>query len=222
MLAILDWCRSYINFKFPSGQELAFVLFRQCVLDVNSGGLAARINGDSIGVCSTMGFAFSGTLVCLGVHLVLTRMLAGAKRGAATIDRRYVVMYGKRPKGMALVSLALPLFLGMLSAHLSGADRTAMAVLTLSFAALSAYLLLECFFVRIEFDDSYIYARSVWRSPRVIPWSSVTSCEHSPSCRWWVLSSAEYGNVRVHDFMDGVECLLKEHDAHRVTYMRGA
>lgn len=164
--------------------------------------------------------ASSGVLVILAVHVVIARLLAVANGPAPKVGSRYLVSYGRLPKGIAVLSLILPSLLGIIAVRSSGYERMALATLTVAFAALSAYLLVECFCVRIEFDEAHIYTASRWRGSRVIPWSSVVSCTYSSLKRWWVLSTTEYGNVRIHDFMRGRETLLAKLDAQRVAVMR--
>src|SRR5208282_2343556 len=75
------------------------------------------------------------------------------------------------------------------------------------------YVFLEVFFVRVEFDESFIYPSSPWRGGRRIPWSDIVSCHFSNLNQWHVIRTRAHGTLRVSTFLSGVGSLLEKLNA---------
>ena len=71
-------------------------------------------------------------------------------------------------------------------------------------------LYLETFWVRITWDDSFIYAKSPWRRSRVIPFSAVRSCDYSTGMQWYRIRTEGFGIIRLHNLAKGIPELLAE------------
>lgn len=81
----------------------------------------------------------------------------------------------------------------------------------LGFSLLGIMLLplhVEVFGVRIRWDDESLYTFSPWRSNRVIPISSIRSCDYSTSMQWYRIFTERHGIVRVHSLATGIPRLL--------------
>jgi hypothetical protein len=76
-------------------------------------------------------------------------------------------------------------------------------------AACSLYVFLEVFFVRVEFDESFIYPFSPWRGRRQIPWSDIVSDNFSSVNQWHVIRTRGHGTLRVSTFLSGVGSFLE-------------
>jgi len=69
-------------------------------------------------------------------------------------------------------------------------------------------LILGGFFVRIEFDESFIYPFSPWRGRRQIPWSEVISHDYSRVNQWLVIQTRHGGRARVSRYLSGIHSFV--------------
>jgi hypothetical protein len=72
------------------------------------------------------------------------------------------------------------------------------------------WLHLEFFFVSVRFDETGLHTTSPWRRGRFIAWSSITGVRFSPLAQWYVLSTSQSGDVRLHLYLSGLQTLLDE------------
>ena len=122
---------------------------------------------------------------------------------------RRVLEYGMP---MRSLGIAMLLFGGtfLFAAARSPADQRLLAWISSGvLAACGFYVFLEVFFVRVEFDDSFIYPFSPWHGGRRIPWSDVVSCNFSSLNQWHVIQTKAHGTLRVSTFLSGTGSLLE-------------
>lgn len=148
-------------------------------------------------------------LTALVVPAVLGWFLRSAHRESRAKAGERVVAYPQALRAFTgLGWLALSGFVawgGFLEREANFA-RVAPAVLL--FGGLLAILFLEVFGVLVTWDGSYLYTRSPWRTPRIIPLKSVVSCDYSPAWQWYRLHTRDHGVVRLHLLARGIPKLL--------------
>jgi hypothetical protein len=129
-------------------------------------------------------------------------------------DSRRVLEYGMP---MRVLGIAMLLFGGvfLFAASRTSADQRLLAWLVCGIlAACCLYVFLEVFFVRVEFDESFIYAFSPWRGRRRIPWPDIVSSHFSSVNQWHVIRTKAQGTLRLSAFLSGAGSFLERlHEA---------
>jgi TRAP-type uncharacterized transport system fused permease subunit len=98
----------------------------------------------------------------------------------------------------------------LFAASLSSLDQRTLAwCVSGTLAASALYVFLEFFFVRVEFDEMFIYPFSPWRGSRRIPWSDVTFFHFSATCSWYVIHTRSHGTLRVSELMSGIGSFVR-------------
>ena len=152
-------------------------------------------------VAGIIGAAVTGLLM---VILRRTVLPSARQRGS-----HRVLEYGLP---MRVLGIAMLLFGGvfLFAASRSSADQRLLAWVVYGVLAVcSLYVFLEVFFVRVEFDESFIYSFSPWRGGRRIPWSDIVSCYFSSVNQWHVIRTKAHGTLRVSTFLSGVGSFLE-------------
>jgi len=126
----------------------------------------------------------SGVIGGIVATLLLLWLASRAVRAARFRGGRYVVEYGLPVRVAGWFALALGVFIAYAASQASPDQRILAACVggTLFLACLALFL--EFHFVRIEFDDEFIYTFSPWRKRRVIPWSAVSGYSYSAVNHW--------------------------------------
>jgi hypothetical protein len=75
---------------------------------------------------------------------------------------------------------------------------------------ISLYVFLEAQFVRVEFDDEFIYTFSPWRKRRVIPWCAVAGYSYSAVNRWHILKTRGNGSVCLSELLSGLATMREK------------
>jgi hypothetical protein len=160
-----------------------------------------------------IGAAVTGLLM-----LVLRRTVLPSARQRGS---RRVLEYGLP---MRSLGIAMLLFGGvfLFAASRSSIDQRGLAWFVCGVLAVcSLYVFLEVFFVRVEFDESFIYPFSPWRGWRSIPWSDVVSCNFSSLNQWHVIRTNAHGTLRVSTFLSGIGSFLERlHEAGQLKPVR--
>jgi hypothetical protein len=122
--------------------------------------------------------------------MLMTWLATRAVSRARVRSGRYVVEYRLPAKIAGWFSLAIGLFIAYAASRASSDQRVIAAFAGGTLLVASLYLFLESQFVRIEFDDQFIYTFAPWRRRRVIPWSAITGYSYSALNRWHILKRA--------------------------------
>lgn len=141
-----------------------------------------------------------GLLATLLMSWLVTRAVPTAKvrRG------HHVVEYRLPAKIAGWCVAAIGFFIAYAASQASANQRVIAAVVGVLSLLMSVYMLLEVHFVRVEFDDEFIYTFSPWRKRRVIPWSAVVGYSQSALNRWHILKTRGHGSVRLSDLLSGL------------------
>jgi hypothetical protein len=142
-----------------------------------------------------------GIVAALLVSWLATRCAVSAARFT---NGRYVVEYGLRAKMVSWCCLAVGSFIAYGASHPSANQHVLAACLAAGLFLVSLYIFLENQFVRIEFDDNFIYTFSPWRKRRVVPWSAVVGYSYSALNRWHILKTYSYGSIRLSELLSGL------------------
>ena len=148
-------------------------------------------------------------VVILGVSAALWLMMR-AVRSVPRVEGTVSVLDYRRPFKVFAVCCWLLVALMIAVAISDPQQRTLGIVLALVFGAMTLYLQLEFFKVRIVVDSAGIRTFSPWCPPRVIPWESVTGVTYSRLAQWHVIHTDRLGSVRLPLYLSGVPALLGE------------
>ena len=141
-----------------------------------------------------------GTVVAIFVVAALLRTVRPTARRSGS---RYVLEYGVPLRCFGIVALLAGGLI--LYSVANSADRRPIAwVVGGALAACAFYAFVEFFFVRVEFDESFIYPFSPWRGSRRIPRSDITSFHFSATNHWYVIRTRTHGTFRVSGLMCGI------------------
>jgi hypothetical protein len=142
-----------------------------------------------------------GGLVAAGLVAWLTRR---SKPTARSYNGRFVVEYRLPAKVVAWLFLGVGVFI-LYAASQASADQKILATCVSGALFLGILaVLLEFHFVRVEFDENFIYTFSPWRRRRVIPWNAVIDYAFSSVNKWHVLKTRGYGLIRMSTMMSGL------------------
>jgi hypothetical protein len=155
-----------------------------------------------------------GAVVTSLLMVILRRtVLPSARRRGL----RHVLEYGWPIRSLGI---AMPVLGGVFlyAASRSSSDQRSLAwVVAGALATCSLYVFLELFFVRVEFDESFVYMFSPWRGGRRIPRSDIVSCSFSNLNQWYVIRTRADGKLRISTFMSGSGSFLEKlHDAGHI------
>jgi hypothetical protein len=149
---------------------------------------------------SVPGRVIGGVLATLLISWLTTR----AVRAARVRNGRYLVEYRLSVKILAWCCFAVGL-LGACAASRASANQRVIAVCAGgAFFLGSLYLLLQTHFVRIEFDEEFVFTFSPWRKRRLIPWSAIIGCSHSALNQCHILKTRGYGSIWLSELLSGL------------------
>jgi hypothetical protein len=117
--------------------------------------------------------------------------------------------YGRALRLFAYGQIALLSAIAVVSFWTTPEDRLAVILLFLLFLVLGGPIVLEVLFVRIGFDDVYIYCHSPWRPSRTVRWRDLTSCSYSTMNQWWIIGTTHQGTIRISDYLSGQDSFLQ-------------
>jgi hypothetical protein len=140
--------------------------------------------------------------------LLLTWLATRAVPVARLCNGRYIVEYRLAAKIAGWCFLAIGLFISYAAAQASADQRVLAACLGGTAFLIALYIFLEAHFVRIEFDDQFIYTFAPWRKRRVIPWTAVTG--YSAASGWYVLKTRGYGSIHLSPQLSGLATMREK------------
>lgn len=134
-----------------------------------------------------------------------------ATRDVATgaLSFRYISPY----RVLAAASLLLPGAMCALSLHLyrSGeSDFFIWFVIFIVFGAMSVFLLLECFVVRLLVSEEAITSISPWSGRRMFSWAEIESISYSKTSKWYVIVGPFAKKIRASEYLSGISELVSE------------
>ena len=128
-----------------------------------------------------------------------------------------VIRYERPWKIAAFACLAISAFIVYAALHAAPGQRHIAYPLSGTLVVVSIYFLIEVFFVRVSFDDDFVYAYSPWRGHRTIPWAAVEGYHYSHLAQWHVIETRGFGTLRLYVSMNGLdefgEMLMSKLDA---------
>jgi len=137
--------------------------------------------------------------------LVAGLLMAWVARGGASELRKGHVCYGARIRAVAVLMLAIAVFIAYAALHASPSQRVVAFFVAAPLLAGSVWFVVETFFVTASVSTTHLTHRSPWSGTRSIPWSAVTGYEFSSTMSWHVLETSGYGKVRLSSYMLGVD-----------------
>ena len=123
---------------------------------------------------------------------------------------------------MSWVIAAFCLF-SIYAARQASDDQFVIACCVVSgFVATTLILLLEIYFVKILFDDEFIYTFSAWRPARKIPWTDVSGYAYSHFNKWHILQTTAHGRIRLSILLSGLGTFAQELEKRKIRFGRDA
>jgi hypothetical protein len=137
-------------------------------------------------------------------------LMATVSHKAERVKGDVVIRYGAPLRAFALLSALIPIVLTIPALQASPKDQTLAWSMVVLMTAISIYLILEFYFVRITFDDHYLHSISPWTTNRTIEWSNITSVSFSSLASWYVIKTGNHGKIRAHTGLSGLPELMKQ------------
>lgn len=157
----------------------------------------------------------SGIIGAVVGTLLLLILLRTVRPSARQSGSRFVLEYGRPMRALGIAMLLLGGFIAYAATRASANQRLLAWIVGGGIGACALYIFLEPFFVRVEFDDLFIYSFLLWRGTRRIPWSDIESYHYSESNRWYVIRTRTHGTLRVSSFLSGMKLFLERLHATR-------
>jgi hypothetical protein len=151
----------------------------------------------------------AGVTGAVATSLLMVLLLRTVRPSARQLGSLQILEYGTAMRGLGIAMLLLGgVFL--YAAYHSSADQRHLAwIVSGILATCGLYVFVEMFFVRIGFDEAFIYPFSPWRGRRRIPWSDVVSFSYSHVNRWHIIRTRTHGTLRVSAYLSGISSFLK-------------
>lgn len=122
---------------------------------------------------------------------------------------RQWVEYGAAYKALGVVFFPLAAFVSYAASQASPDQAVLAGLIACIFWLGTAYLTFEFFFVKLSYDDKYIYHWTpLWRRPRKVPWSTVIEVRYSPVTQTFTVVTDGYGTVPVSPLANGHQALI--------------
>ena len=113
------------------------------------------------------------------------------------------VTYSSAYRLLVLSLFPLSGFVTSAAASLSTGQRLAALLITVMFWVGTLYLTYTFFFVRLSYDDDFIYHWTPLRGHRHIPWSEVESIHYFAFGQVYVIGTSTYGRISISPVADG-------------------
>jgi small-conductance mechanosensitive channel len=141
----------------------------------------------------------SGLVGALVVYL-LFRL---ARPVARTEGDRKILEYGRGFRLLAVVFVPVSAFVAYAAAHARPSQSLVAALVALFFVLATAYLLYEAFYVKLGYDQRFIYHYTPLRGERRVPWESVTEAGYSPLFQAHYLATRTQGKIWFSPWLNG-------------------
>ena len=152
----------------------------------------------------------SGIVGGIVATLLLTWLASRTNKTASTIGDKKVLCYEKpiRAIGWMAISFSLIVFYAIFKS--SKNDPATNLCVGTFFLLIGSILFLELQFVKILFDDDFIYTFSPWRRARKIPWTSISGYAFSDINKWHILKTDSFGKIRLSILLSGLGSFSEE------------
>lgn len=147
----------------------------------------------------------SGLTAALVVYLLSKTVREGPKQRGS----RNWVAYGPSYKILSVAFFPLSAFVAYAALQAAPDQKSLALVIAASFGAGTLYLAYEFFFVRLSYDDHFIYHWTPLRRQRQIPWSAVKDLHYSSLTQTFSLKTDGLGDISVSPFADGSLALVE-------------
>ena len=152
----------------------------------------------------------SGVAAALVVYWLLTTVRGAPEQHGS----RRRVAYGTAYKLLTAAFFPLSAFVLYAALQASPDQKTLALVIAGSFWLMTLYLAYEVFFVRLSYDDEFIYHQTPLRGQRHIPWQAVNGLGYSPLTQAFTLYTDGLGSVPFSPYADGHLALIEQAAAH--------
>ncbi len=150
------------------------------------------------------------TAVTSILTVIVIKLLTGSKE--ATIDKSsdmHLLHYGISAKVFSLIPVLLMIASIVGIFLLDGEDRLAMIGMTSLWFVLGVPFAVECFKVKVYFNDKEIRCYSPWRKERIVAWDELMDTKFSHMMNWWVIKTTNHGAIRLSILLKGVTEFLE-------------
>jgi hypothetical protein len=120
-----------------------------------------------------------------------------------------MVAHTPTTKGLTVVCIVFFGAVMVCAALFAPQEEAGIWILFTPFLLLGLILAAEAFFSRVTYDDACIYARSLWRGRRRIPWSAVERCDYGQTNQWYRIHAGGHGVLRLSVMMWGLADFLR-------------
>jgi hypothetical protein len=133
----------------------------------------------------------------------------GLKAEPGQRGSRKWVEYGPAYKILSAAFFPLSAFVTYAALHASPDQQTIAGVIAAGFWLATLYLNYEFFFVRLSYDNDFIYHQTPLWGQRQIPWSSLNHLRYSPTTQAFTLKTDGCGDVSISPFADGSHAFIE-------------
>lgn len=150
---------------------------------------------------SIIGPILSGLVATLVVYLL---MRVGKKPAAREGDRR-VLKFGIGFRVFALLLVPGSLFVTYAAVHARESQLVLALCIATGFLAAAAFFAYQAFFVRLSYDDSFIYYSAPFAGRHRIPWSAVELVAWSSVLQSYYIKTSEVSRIWCSSMLQGYE-----------------
>ncbi len=152
----------------------------------------------------------SGVAAALVVYWLSTTVRGAPEQHGS----RRRVAYGTPYKLVTAAFFPLSAFVLYAALQASPGQKSLALVIAACFWLTTLYLAYEVFFVRLSYDDDFIYHQSPLRGQRRIPWQAVVAMACSPITQNFTLYTEGFGKLSFSPYADGHLALIEQAAAH--------
>jgi len=159
-----------------------------------------------------------GILGAILATILLTWLATRAQRNAKMVGDKKVLAYGLLVRVFGWVFLIISWFIAYTASRASANQIVIAWCVGIAFLLMSLALVVEVHFVRILFNDEFIYTFSPWRPSRKIPWTAISSYAFSDLNKWHILKTTSYGNIRLSILLSGLGTFSQELEKRKISF----
>lgn len=152
--------------------------------------------------------------------ILLTWLTARAQRNARMIGGRKILAYGLSVRVFGWILLLISLFIVYGALRASASQIIIAWCVGIAFSLMGSAVVLEFHFIRILFDDEFIYTFSPWRPSRKIPWTAISGYAFSDLNKWYILKTTSYGNIRLSILLSGLGTFSQELEKRKIRFAK--
>ena len=155
-------------------------------------------------------------LIAIAVTSLLGYFTSAALRSKPTVDTgtgKRIFTYARGWRVLALISVVMPAGFGALSLQLyraADSDYAVWLIICWLFTAMSGFLILETFVVRLLVSDREITSISPWTGKRTFQWREIDSICYSKISKWHIIGGPCGKKIYASDYLAGSGYLSAE------------